>query len=97
MTAARAPCHANAAGKVVVVSVEVSAIRYADAGGVEIAYQVVGSAGPVLIGTPGFASNIELMWEEPRAARFLRRLGSFSRLIHGADFDRHHAELGAAR
>jgi pimeloyl-ACP methyl ester carboxylesterase len=43
---------------------------------------VVGSAGPVLIGTPGFASNIELMWEEPRAARFLRRLGSFSRLIH---------------
>ena len=69
-------------GKVCVVSVEVSPIRYADAGGVEIAYQVVGSAGPVLIGTPGFASNIELMWEEPRAARFLRRLGSFSRLIH---------------
>jgi class 3 adenylate cyclase len=62
--------------------VEVSPIRYADAGGVEIAYQVIGSAGPVLIGTPGFASNIELMWDEPRAARFLRRLGSFSRLIH---------------
>ena len=36
----------------------------------------------MLIGTPGFASNIELMWEEPRAARFLRRLGSFCRLIH---------------
>jgi class 3 adenylate cyclase len=65
-----------------VVSVEVSPIRYADADGVEVAYQVVGSSGPVLIGTPGFASNIELMWEEPRAARFLRRLGSFSRLIH---------------
>ena len=64
------------------MSVEVSPIRYADAGGVEIAYQVIGSSGPVLIGTPGFATNIELMWEEPRAARFLRRLGSFSRLIH---------------
>lgn len=64
------------------MSAEISPIRYADAGGVEIAYQVIGDAGPVLIGTPGFASNIELMWEEPRAARFLRRLGSFSRLIH---------------
>jgi class 3 adenylate cyclase/esterase/lipase len=64
------------------VSVEVSPIRYADADGVEIAYQVIGNEGPVLIGTPGFASNIELMWEEPRAARFLRRLGSFTRLIH---------------
>jgi class 3 adenylate cyclase len=64
------------------VGVEISPIRYADAGGVEISYQVIGNAGPVLIGTPGFASNIELMWEEPRAARFLRRLGSFCRLIH---------------
>lgn len=57
-------------------------IRYADAGGVEIAYQVVGDRGPVLIGTPGFASNIEIMWDEPRAARWLRRMGSFCRLIH---------------
>lgn len=57
-------------------------IRYADAGGVEIAYQVVGDSGPVLIGTPGFASNIEIMWDEPRSARWLRRMGSFCRLIH---------------
>jgi pimeloyl-ACP methyl ester carboxylesterase len=61
---------------------EVSPIRYADAGGVEIAYQVIGDTGPVLIGTPGFASNIEIMWDEPRAARWLRRMGSFCRLIH---------------
>ena len=61
---------------------EISPIKYADAGGVEIAYQVVGSSGPVVIGTPGFATNIEIMWEESRSARFLRRLGSFSRFIH---------------
>ncbi len=84
--AARRGCMASlgslAADRVRVVGVEISPIRYADAGGVEIAYQVIGNSGPVLIGTPGFASNIELMWEEPRAARFLRRLGSFSRFIH---------------
>jgi class 3 adenylate cyclase len=61
---------------------EVPPIKYADAGGVEIAYQVVGDRGPVLIGTPGFASNIEIMWDEPRSARWLRRMGSFCRLIH---------------
>jgi hypothetical protein len=57
-------------------------IRYADNDGIEIAYQVIGDSGPVFMGIPGLAQNIELMWEEPRAARFLRRLGSFSRLIH---------------
>lgn len=81
------------------VSVEVSPIRYADAGGVEIAYQVIGSSGPVLIGTPGFTSNIELMWDEPRAARFLRRLGSFSRFIHydkrGTGMSDRHADLSS--
>ena len=57
-------------------------IRYADNDGIEIAYQVIGDSGPVFMGVPGLAQNIELLWEEPRAARFLRRLGSFCRLIH---------------
>lgn len=61
---------------------DVPPIKYADAGGVEIAYQVVGNDGPTLIGVPGFAQNIELLWEEPRANRFLRRYGSFCKLIH---------------
>ncbi|MFZ0043214.1 MAG: adenylate/guanylate cyclase domain-containing protein [Solirubrobacteraceae bacterium] len=61
---------------------EIPPIKYANADGVEIAYQVVGDSGPVLIGTPGFASNIEIMWDEPRSARWLRRMGSFCRLIH---------------
>ncbi len=30
---------------------------------------------------PGFVSHVEAAWEEPRLARFLRRLASFSRLI----------------
>jgi hypothetical protein len=57
-------------------------IRYADNDGIEIAYQVIGDSGPVFIGLPGLAQNIELMWEEPRAARFLKRCGSFCRMIH---------------
>ncbi|HEY3214500.1 MAG TPA: adenylate/guanylate cyclase domain-containing protein [Actinomycetota bacterium] len=46
-----------------------------------IAYQVVGDGPFDLVYVPGFVSNIELMWEEPGLARFLERLGSFSRLI----------------
>jgi pimeloyl-ACP methyl ester carboxylesterase len=49
--------------------------------GVHIAYQVVGD-GPVdLVFVMGWTSNVEAMWEEPSLARFLTRLGSFTRLI----------------
>ncbi len=55
--------------------------RYADSDGVSIAYQVHGS-GPIdLALVPGFVSQVELLWEEPTVARFLRRLTSFSRLL----------------
>ncbi|HUG16579.1 MAG TPA: alpha/beta fold hydrolase [Thermomicrobiales bacterium] len=55
--------------------------RYANSDGVNIAYQVVGD-GPVdLVWVPGFVSNIEIIWEHPLHARYLRRLASFSRLI----------------
>jgi pimeloyl-ACP methyl ester carboxylesterase len=55
--------------------------RYAKSGAVSIAYQVVGD-GPVdLVLVPGFVSHVEVAWEEPRLARFLTRLASFSRLI----------------
>jgi pimeloyl-ACP methyl ester carboxylesterase len=55
--------------------------RYAKSGDVHIAYQVVGD-GPIdLVYVSGWVSNIELMWDEPRYERFLRRLASFSRLI----------------
>ncbi len=55
--------------------------RYAKSGDVSIAYQVIGE-GPIdLVLVPGWVSNIDVFWEEPRLARMLTRLASFSRLI----------------
>jgi pimeloyl-ACP methyl ester carboxylesterase len=55
--------------------------RYAVSEGVNIAYQVVGTGPFDLVYVPGWVSNVEMMWEEPRMAAFLERLASFSRLI----------------
>ena len=55
--------------------------RYAKSGDVNIAYQVVGDGPLDLVLVPGWVSHLELDWEEPRYARFLGRLASFSRLI----------------
>ena len=55
--------------------------RYAMSEGVNIAYQVVGDGPFDLVYVPGWVSNIEVMWEEPRLAAFLERLASFARLI----------------
>ncbi len=57
------------------------ATRYARSGGVNIAYQVVGSGPFDLLWVPGWVSNLEMSWEVPEYARFLTRLASFSRLI----------------
>ena len=56
--------------------------RYARNGAVNLAYQVLGE-GPVnLVGVAsGPASHVDFMWMEPSAARWLRRLASFSRLV----------------
>jgi pimeloyl-ACP methyl ester carboxylesterase len=55
--------------------------EYARSGDVHIAYQVVGQGPLDLVYVPGWVSHVEQAWEEPTLARFLRRLGSFSRLI----------------
>jgi pimeloyl-ACP methyl ester carboxylesterase len=55
--------------------------RYADSGGVNIAYQVRGNAPLDLVLVPGFVSQVELLDEDPSTARFLRRLAAFSRLL----------------
>jgi pimeloyl-ACP methyl ester carboxylesterase len=55
--------------------------RYARSGEVNIAYQVVGEGPLDLVFVSGWVSNLDLMWQEPSYARFLRRLASFSRLI----------------
>jgi pimeloyl-ACP methyl ester carboxylesterase len=55
--------------------------RYAPSGEFSVAYQVAGEGDINLVYLPGFASNVEVFWEEPRYSRFLHRLASFSRLI----------------
>ena len=66
-------------------------IRYAKSGGVHIAYQVIGDGPFDLVWVvPVYISHLELIWEHPAIARFLRRLASFSRLIL---FDRRGAGL----
>ncbi len=55
--------------------------RYAKSGDINIAYQVVGGGPLDLVLVSGFVSHLDLDWEEPRYAHFLRRLASFSRLI----------------
>jgi pimeloyl-ACP methyl ester carboxylesterase len=55
--------------------------RYVKSSGVSIAYQVHGEGPLDLVFVPGFVSHVELLWEYPPLARFLRRLASFSRLI----------------
>jgi hypothetical protein len=42
--------------------------RYARSGDVNIAYQVVGDGPRDLVVVPGWISNIDLFWEEPRVA-----------------------------
>ena len=55
--------------------------RYAKSGGVNIAYQVVGSGPRDLVLVPGWVSNLDVFWEEPTLSRMLARLASFTRLI----------------
>jgi len=55
--------------------------RYARAGGVSVAYQIMGD-GPVdLIMVPGLVSHVEFFHEIPGYTNFLRRLASFARVI----------------
>jgi pimeloyl-ACP methyl ester carboxylesterase/class 3 adenylate cyclase len=55
--------------------------HYACSGEVSIAYQVVGDGPFDLVFVPGFVSHLDLQWADPRIARFLEKLASFSRLI----------------
>ncbi len=56
-------------------------ILYAKSGEISLAYQIVGEGPADLLFVPGFASNLIWNWELPAYAHFLRKLGSFSRLI----------------
>jgi len=54
---------------------------YAWNDGTALAYQVVGTSGTDLLLVPGSVSHLEVLWDEPRVNRFLRRLAAFCRLI----------------
>jgi class 3 adenylate cyclase len=55
--------------------------HYARSEGPNIAYQVHGDGPLDLVLVPGFVSHVEVIWEDPAAARFLRRLTTFARLV----------------
>ena len=59
----------------------VPGIRYAEVDGISIGYQVFGT-GRNVVGIPGFAQNIELLWDEPRARRFFERMAEVCRVVH---------------
>jgi class 3 adenylate cyclase len=55
--------------------------RYARSGEIGIAYQAFGEGEMDLVLAFPFLSHLDLMWESPAMARFLRRLGSFARVL----------------
>jgi hypothetical protein len=46
---------------------------------------VFGDGNIELVFFPGFVSNIEIYWEEPHFARWLRKLASFTRVDRECD------------
>jgi class 3 adenylate cyclase len=59
--------------------------RYARSGDLGIAYQVYGEGDQDLVVAFPYVSNLDMLWEVPAMERFMRRLGTFARVI---PFDR---------
>jgi class 3 adenylate cyclase len=55
--------------------------RYAKSGEVGIAHQVIGEGELNLVIAFPFVSHLDLLWESPAQAHFIRRLASFARVI----------------
>jgi class 3 adenylate cyclase len=55
--------------------------HFARSGDVDIAYQVVGEGDRDLVMTMGWATNLDVMWELPELAGFIRALARLGRLI----------------
>ncbi|MGZ8566910.1 MAG: alpha/beta fold hydrolase [Actinomycetota bacterium] len=56
--------------------------RYATTGdGVQIAWQAVGEGWPDIVYAGGFATHVELVWEQPWIARYFSNVASIGRLI----------------
>jgi len=60
---------------------DIPEVRYTKSGDVQIAYQVLGH-GPIdFLYAPALVSHLDIQWEWPIRAQFLRDLASFTRLI----------------
>ncbi len=56
-------------------------IRYAKSGDIHVAYQLAGDGSRDLVVVFGFVSNLEVQWEIPGYAPFIRQLASFCRVL----------------
>ncbi len=74
-------CRVRARDRRDLVSARRSETLYASEGDLRIAYQVVGEGPLDLFFVTGGQFPVDLVWEEPACARFLRRLSSFSRMV----------------
>ena len=77
--AGRSPAHPTLRQTLAVV--EVPETRFALLGEDRIAYQVFGHGPPDLLWMASSADSIDARWEYPPYASYLRRLGSFSRVV----------------
>lgn len=60
---------------------ELSEVRYAHSGDIDIAYRVIGEGAPRIVFVSGFVSHLDLVWEIPGIASFCRRLGAIAPTI----------------
>jgi len=61
--------------------VEIPEVRYAWNGDISLAYEVFGEGPADLLYLQGYCSHLDLAWESPYLARFLRGLGARARVI----------------
>ena len=47
----------------------------------DVAFQIIGDGPLGVVFIPSWLTNVDAMWEDPSLARFLHRLGTFSRLV----------------
>lgn len=57
-------------------------VSYVESGGLQIAYQIIGDGPLDIVIAFEWGSNLDLVWDNPRVDRFLRRFGEYGRLIH---------------
>ena len=57
-------------------------VDYVESRGLQIAYQAIGDGPLDIVIAFEWGSNLDLVWDNPRVDRFLRRFGEYGRLIH---------------